>query len=431
MKNSIILGGGISGICGGYRNNIEIYEKQDFPGGICASYYVTLDGKKSKNRENEETYRFELGGGHWIFGASKEILEFIDSLSKVKTYYRKSAVYFPDLDLYVPYPIQNHLFYLPDEIKNKAVKEIFSYDEKKVNTLQEWLEVNFGPTLCELFFYPFHDLYTAGLYTTIAPQDTYKSPVDKKLIQQGLDAPPPPVGYNVSFVYPKKGLDDLIRKMAKKCKVNYEKEVVKIDINKKEVFFKDGSGTKYEKIVSTLPLNKVLEMCGIDIDKPGGVHTSVLVVNIGARKGIKCPNEHWIYIPKSNSGFHRVGFYSNVDVSFLPLFSRKYNDRVSIYVEKAYRSLQKPSEEEIKKLCNNIVKELQGWKFIEEPEVVDPTWIDVAYTWEYPNSNWKQKAIETLRNHNIYQIGRYGKWHFQGIAESVKDGLEINLDFSK
>lgn len=418
-----ILGAGISGLSAGVKNGWHIYEAGYISGGICTSYYIAPDGKKYYHREDEETYHFEIGGGHWIFGADKEILSFINSLSQTKNYERNSAVYFPDLKIYVPYPLQNHLFYLPEGIREKALKEIFEDGDNPVSTLTDWLEANFGKTLCELFFFPFHNLYTAGLYKEIEPQDRFKTPVNKDLILKGATQKTPPVGYNAVFAYPKRGLDDLIRKMAGKCMINYGKKVLKIDTKKREVLFEDGSGIRYGQIISTLPLNKVIQMAGIELDGPPAPYTSVLVVNIGAKKGGECPDFHWLYIPYSRSGFHRVGFYSNVDSSFLPLSSRRNNDRVTIYVEKAYKGGEKPKDEEIRGLCNSIVKELREWGFIAELEVIDPTWIEVAYTWQYPGSDWCGKTMEVLKKNQIYQIGRYGKWRFQGIAESVKDGL--------
>ena len=55
--------------------------------------------------------------------------------------------------------------------------------------------------------------------------------------------------------------------------------------------------------------------------------------------------------------------------------------------------------------------------------MVDPTWIDVAYTWSWPGSTWRVKALKALEEHGIYQVGRYARWVFQGIAESIKDGF--------
>ncbi len=424
LNKKVILGAGITGLSAGMSTESLIYEASDIAGGICASYYMDLEGNKNYSRKTGGSYRFEIGGGHWIFGADAPILSFINNLSPVKSHERKSAVYFPDLDLYVPYPLQNHLFYLPQDIKKKAIEDILRSQNRTVSTLTDWLEVNFGKTLCNLFFFPFHELYTAGLYTKIAPQDKFKTPVDKDLILKGAEKNTPAIGYNVTFVYPQDGLDDLIRKMAEGCKINFNKRVAMIDLKKREVYFEDESGTKYEKAVSILPLNETIEMTGIRIGE-SDPYTSVLVVNIGAKKGSKCPDYHWIYIPKSKAGFHRVGFYSNVDGSFLPLSSRENNDRASIYVEKAYRGGEKPTDNEIKKIYGDIAGELQSWGFINEVEVIDPTWIEIAYTWERPNSVWKHKALSILQENEIYQTGRYGKWKFQGIAESIKDGLEV------
>ncbi len=428
QKNGIILGSGITGLSAGLDTKCTIYEASNIAGGICASYYMDLNGRISYYRQTEDSYRFEIGGGHWIFGADKEILNFITSLVKVNRYKRNSAVYLPDLDLYIPYPLQDHLIYLPEEIREKILKEILDSEngDKDVNTLSDWLEINFGKTLCELFFFPFHKLYTADLYTQITPQDKFKTPINKKLILKGIKEKSPNVGYNASFVYPQKGLDMLIRKMAERCKINFNKKVVKIVPKRKEIYFEDGETVKYDMIISTLPLNKMLQLTEIKIEESIiPCYTSVLVVNIGAKKGKKLPAYHWIYFPKSKSGFHRVGFYSNVDKSFSPISFRENNDRVVIYVEKAFLGGNKPSSEEIKSISKKIVAELMEAEYISEAEVVNTTWIDVAYTWQTTNANWQDETINILRENNIYQIGRYGKWKFQGIVDSIKDGFKI------
>ncbi|MBU2591995.1 MAG: hypothetical protein ABH867_01685 [Patescibacteria group bacterium] len=42
-----------------------------------------------------------------------------------------------------------------------------------------------------------------------------------------------------------------------------------------------------------------------------------------------------------------------------------------------------------------------------------------------PGSNWEKRALKILKKNGITQIGRYGKWRFQGIAGSIKDGLSV------
>ncbi len=431
--DTIILGGGVTGLAAAIASDYPVFEAKATPGGICSSYYVrphTLE-RLSQLPEDGEAYHFEIGGGHWIFGGDPAILHFIQSLTPIKSYSRRSSVYFQQQELYVPYPLQNHLNYLHPEVRLQALQEITQPQAETENTMKAWLERYFGKTLCQLFFYPFHELYTAGLFTKIAPQDAYKSPINFSQILNGAFETVCAVGYNTTFVYPTNGLNGLVQNMANHCDIHYNKKVIKIDINQKKVYCADGSNNSYNNLISTLPLNQMMQITGLSVAEESPPYTSVLVLNIGAIRGNRCPEDHWLYNPDAQSGFHRVGFYSNVDCSFLPKSSRKTGDRVSIYVERAYLGGIKPSTTEINSYTQAVIKELKMWGYIEEVEVVDPTWIDVAYTWSLPHSNWREKAIKALEENNIYPVGRYARWIFQGIADSIKDGFVVGSSFKK
>jgi hypothetical protein len=153
------------------------------------------------------------------------------------------------------------------------------------------------------------------------------------------------------------------------------------------------------------------------------------VVNLGGTKGPACPEDHWLYLPRSEAGFHRVGFYSNVDASFLPASARGAGDRVSLYVERSFCGGERPSAAATEQYCTQVVEELRGWGFIERAEAVHPTWIDVAYTWSWPGSRWPAEALRLLEDKGIFQIGRYGRWRFQGIADSIRDGFVAGSSF--
>lgn len=434
MKN-YILGAGMTGLTAGIVSGLPVYEAAEMPGGICSSYY--MHSKENKRLliapKDDEAYRFDFGGGHWIWGGDPIVLRFLRTLTPFKTYIRKAAVFLPDQKILTPYPIQAHLQYLGPELAAKALKEMVEVSRMNIpaTTMAKWLKTSFGPTLCELFFEPFHELYTAGLYRRIAPQDVQKSPVNLNLTIDGAFKDIPPVGYNTTFIYPENGLNTLVQNMARRCDLHYGNRVVKIDVNEKIVYFEDGSRIKYRILLSTLPLNQMVEMTGLDVGVRSDPYTSVLVINIGAVKGPCCPKDHWLYIPKSMAGFHRVGFYSNVDISFLPASARKACDRVSIYVEKSYFEKQKPNDFEINSLSKAVVKELQEWEWIEEAEVIDPTWVDVGYTWSWPGSSWREKALEALEMHDIYQVGRFARWILlSGISDSIEDGLMAGATFA-
>jgi protoporphyrinogen oxidase len=420
----MILGAGVTGLAAGLASGYPLYEAILLPGGICSSYYVR-PGEQEPLRErpaDEEAYRFEIGGGHWIFGGDPAVLQFIRSLTPCSAYERRSAVYFRRRDLYVPYPFQNHLRFLSPQERVQALVEM-AHPGGPATTMAMWLERHFGATLSEIFFHPFHRLYTAGLSEEIAPQDGYKSPVDLSLALRGAFEETPQVGYNAGYLYPREGLDTLARRMAERCDIHYGKRTVKIRTAERVVEFADGSEVHYKRLLSTLPLNRTIEMCDVTPHVDPDPYTSVLVLNIGALRGARCPREHWLYNPDASSGFHRVGFYSNVDAMFLPRSARASGTRVSIYVERAFRGGQRPTDADVAEYARNVVSELQDWEFIGSTEVVHPTWIDVAYTWTRPGSHWRESATALLESNSIYTVGRYARWVFQGIADSIRDGF--------
>jgi len=424
----------MTGLAAGFHSGFPIFEANSTPGGICSSYYIR-PGDRNRMAERppgDKTYRFENGGGHWIFGADEVLRKFLEKHVELKKYTRRSAVYFSKDNRYVPYPLQNHLRFLDDRIAEKAIAEMTGCRRSDgAGTMKGWLNKSFGPTLCDFFFYPFHELYTAGLYDRIAPQDAYKSPVDLKKVTEGAIKDVSPVGYNTRFLYPRGGLNLLAQRIAAKCNIHYNKQIVKIHTAERVIEFNDGSNAMYDVLISTLPLHTMMRLTGIEVGIKPDPYSSVFVLNIGALRGDKCPDDHWLYTPDTHSGFHRVGFYSNVDRSFLPISARNSDKRVSIYVEKSFGGSMKPRDNDVHQYTRNVIDELQGWKFIKDIEVVDSTWIDVGYTWSWPDSGWRNKAIDILKQNEIFQVGRYGRWVFQGIADSIREGLAIDSRFNK
>ncbi len=417
----------MTGLAAGWASGLPVFEAEAAPGGICSSYYLRpgKPGRLNHPPRDGEAYRFEIGGGHWIFGGDTGVLRLMQRLAPAKKYERISSVFFHEQNLYVPYPLQNHLRCFGREFRSKALVEILTSPKASFKTMAEWLTQSFGPTLTTAFFGPFHELYTAGLWKSIAPQDPYKSPIDAGLVIRGASDSTPPMGYNTTFLYPLAGLNALAQGLARGCDVHYGKRAARIDANNQTVVFQDGSQVKFESLISTLPLNRMIEMTELKLEEPPDPYTSVLVLNIGGVRGERCPPDHWLYVPSSRAGFHRVGFYSNVDASFLPRSAREPANRVSIYVERAYPGGQKPSPEEIRDYSGATWRELQQWGYLKDLEALDPTWIDVAYTWSWPGSKWRGAALRALESRDIQMVGRYARWTFQGIADSIRDGLYV------
>jgi len=426
VAETLILGAGVSGLAAVRSSGCIALEAEPYPGGICRSYYQkpgSID-RLPEPPEDGGAYRFEVGGGHWIFGSDPGMLRLLRDSAALDQYERKAAVYFPGEQRMVPFPLQYHLSYLDPGVAERAQEEIKRGASSGAKTMAEWLEATFGPTLTRLFFGPFHERYTSGLWTRIAPQDGYKTPIDLARVELGFRGEDQTAGYNTTFHYPRHGLQGVADRMAGGEWIEFGKRLTSLNLGRSEIEFADGQGARYQTLLSTLPLNRMARMAGLETEHEPAPSTSVLVLNLGARKGPCCPEMHWVYVPESLSGFYRVGFYSNVDAHFLP---RGSADRVSLYVERSYPDGQRPAEEKIREYAASVVKELQSWRFIGEVELISPTWVDVAYTWELPGSNWRAQALAALEQKGVHMAGRYGCWRFQGILESMRDGFNAGM----
>ena len=371
---TIIIGAGFTGMASGIKTGSPIYEATDHAGGICTDY--VKDG-----------FRFSNGGPHYLFGKDAG-LEYIKSLVEVKEYERKAGVYYNHI---FPYPFQSNF------------KHAMMFHPVREDNFKNWLTDTFMSDKCDMFFYPFNEKYTAGLYDQIIPQDAYKSP------KTGT-------GWVSTFCDPVNGLSDLVSKMASQCKINFNKKAVSIDAHNKLVKFDDLWIQKYDRLISTIPLGKCLQLCGnTDFNLP---YTSVLVINIGAERGHSTPEEHWLYIPFCKSGFHRVSFYTNVDQTKAPA------GKVGLSVEMAFKDVEYKNLK-VEEISFGICKELQEWGWIGDPIVVHPNWVDCAYTWQY-NKDDAQKGIDWLKERDIYSVGRYGKWKFCGITQSIMMGRKMS-----
>lgn len=420
---TLVLGAGMSGLGAGRSLRAPVYEATDRPGGVCCSTYVTAEGvpRDPLHEDVSDCFRFEPAGGHWLFVPDDASLDTLRPYARFRSYVRRAAVYFASTGQTVPFPLQEHLHHLPEPLRRQILSEILAPSDPHApppHTFRAWLLAYFGPTLCGLFFFPFNERYTAGLLDQIAPQDAYKSPIRRERILAGASAPTAATGYNATFHYPEGGLDHLVRALAAGLDIHYHHRVRQVDPARRTIHFEDGTERPYRRLVSSLPLARMLAIAGLPADPDPA--TAVLVVNIAAERGPACPHEHWLYVPDARSGLHRVGLYSEVDPDFVP--TRRRHDVVSLYVERAYPSGGRPDTAATERACHDILAELQEWGFIGTPILVRPTFTDPAYTWSRPGSTWVDQARRTLRDQAIEPIGRYGTWRFQGMLESYLQG---------
>ena len=369
----MILGAGFTGLAAGIKTKETIYEATGKAGGICTSY-------------NKSGFQFFNGGPHLLFGKGVG-LDYIKSLVPVNEYTKKAGVYYNSI---FPYPIQT------------TAQMPISCNE---GSMKDWVSKRFSQAECNLFFNPFNEKYTAGLYDSIIQYDDYKTP------------PAGSNGFVSTFCDPVDGLDTLVDKMAAQNTIKYNSRAIGINTESKYVEFKDGI-VCYDRLISTIPLGQLLYLCGNkSIDLP---YSSVFVLNIGAEKGRNFPSEHWLYIPFCKAGFHRITFYSNIDATKAP------EGKANLAVEIAFGSEYDYEDLDVEYIEKCVIEELQSWGFIGDVIVTDPSWVRCAYTWLF-NKEDRINALQWLEDRGIKSIGRYGNWVFTGITNSIEQGFNVEI----
>uniref|UniRef100_A0A7J3SNK2 Amine oxidase domain-containing protein n=1 Tax=Fervidicoccus fontis TaxID=683846 RepID=A0A7J3SNK2_9CREN len=443
----IVMGGGISGLIAAYTLNAPLFEKNPYPGGLLASYCFDLNTKNklwSGERKDELAF-FEVGGGHWLWGLhdypiiNNILLKFTD----FKTYVRRSYVYLTDLSLFIPYPLQYHLRFLPRDIKNSALEELINIHKKYKKTLSENLYDNisfglslksiFGETLYELFFRPYNEMYTAGLLYKVLPPRKIKLPNDMTNIVKGAhDSLYHGIGYNAVFFYPEMGLGPLMWRLCSELKCFLNSEVTDIDYVKKMLIINNKNPVKYDILVAAIPLNHLTELLHVKTKSKPDPYTSVITINVIAEKGRNAPKDaHWIYMSKTKTLFHRIGYYSNVDPMFLP---KKYRSEkyVAAYIEKVVQGGVQYEKDDLYREAQKVLDEACELGMLGNVIAYDVSFVDVAYTWRRLNSNWINEVNAILKEIDVIPVGRYATWGFvEGIVESAYDTLSKSYSLSR
>lgn len=427
MKKVVIVGAGMTGLGAAhklekekkkYSLSYKILEQYSRPGGLCRTEEV--DG--------------------FLFDYTAHLLhfktEYFKNLVNTKvdtgiiTHKRSSWIY--SNGVYTNYPFQANLYGLPEEIIVECLYEYskvyFNKNQEKIETFEDWINVNFGKGIACHFMIT----YNTKLYRRHPREMTpdcvgrFVPNTDlKKLIKGALSNSNSDLGYNAVFSYPKKGgTETIIKAIVQDISDIYLKErVEKIILKSNQVITNNGKSYYYDVLISTQPVTNLIKM--ID-EKPNEVneaatnlkYVSVLNINIGVKGEIG--NKHWIYIPEDHLVFYRMGFPSNFSQHVAPVGCS------SIYTDISYRPEEGIDPQWAK---NRVINDLIKMKIIrDKKDVLVEKIIDIPYAYvifdKYRITSL-QIIEKFLEKNSIYSVGRYGSWKYTSMEDSFTDGMNI------
>ena len=193
--------------------------------------------------------------------------------------------------------------------------------QSKPANFDEWILRTQGVGLAELFMRPYNFKVWAipttlmqceWLGERVATANVHKAIAN--VINGEEDAG---WGPNATFRFPKRGGTGAIWKgvskllPSEKQKYGEEFKVVDIDYKNKQLTTQDGSIVQYNALISTMPLDITLRMCGKSEWADRLTYSSSHIVGIGLRgvapHGKKC----WLYYPEDNCPFYRCTIFSH------------------------------------------------------------------------------------------------------------------------
>jgi protoporphyrinogen oxidase len=331
---------------------------------------------------------------------------------------------------FIDYPFQKNIHQLPQDEFIDCLHDVYfarSSDVKRdsVDTapanFKEMVATRFGRSICEKFLFPYNEkLYACDLATLdVDAMGRFIPYADLTDIVRNMKQPDNS-SYNSTFTYPEGGAIEYVRAFERAIRpgaIALEEGLVAVDLARKVARTAGASGSReirFERLVSSAPLNRFVAICGIDHDLATWAWNKVLIFNLGFdAKGQK--GMHWAYYPSRETSFYRVGWYDNIFDT----------DRLSLYVELGFASdaaIDLPSVRE--RVLADLRREgiVTGQRLVAEHSVV----LDPAYVHITKRSLSEQKRVAgLLAEHGVWSLGRYGRWTYCAIEDNIVEARAL------
>ena len=432
----VIIGAGPTGLAAGYRlrelghTNFVMLEAREKVGGLASS------------ETSPNGFVYDIGG-HVLFSHYEYFDKLFDKLlgDEYQLLLRESWVWM--CDRFLPYPFQNNIKYLPREVALECLMGLIEaqrepLDLARFRNFEELIYGVFGKGIAKYFMMPYNFKVWAHPPAMMNKEwiGERVSVVDiaRVLGNVVLDRDDAGWGPNSTFKYPRHGgTGGLFARMQPYVQDNLrlESPVAGVDIEAKEVLLRDGSRERYDMLLSTMPLDLLVQSMSSG-EVPPVVreqaarlrHSGSHIVGVGLEQPApskKC----WMYYPEGSSPFYRVTYLSNYSPEVVPDASRNY----SLLAEISHSEF-KPDDRDtvIERTVQGMVN-TQLLKDADRADIVDTFLIERDYTYPTPSLE-RDPALAVLHpwleSRDIYSRGRFGAWRYEvgNMDHSVAQGVE-------
>lgn len=416
---TIVIGGGLAGVAATHGLldagvDVLLLEAGSSLGGLART-------------EEVDGFLFDFAGHFLHFTAPGSEAYFLAQGVEMEQVERRASV---ALDAcVVPYPLQFNLWAVDPSLRGRIVSEMqgIARDprpaEEAPGSLHDLLGSTWGPTMVDLFFRPYNEKMW-GRRLEDLPADClgrFPPTPDLELLRRGCTSPVLDSGYNARFWYPRHGgIGAWTRALSRPVEAHSRLEwpVRHVDLHAREVTGPGGEILRYDRLVSTIPLPALLDLChGSPHDPEQFAHTSIRNVRVGLRGQLRL-DDHWLYLPAKDVMAYRINFPSNVNPHVCP------PGCASLSIEcRAGQDGQGPACGQI---ASDAIEFLRARDLLRVEDVLTVSEVRLSPAYvvhRSPGRSEFDRIRGHLGAHGVYVAGRFGSWDYLSMEGAYLSGL--------
>jgi protoporphyrinogen oxidase len=320
----------------------------------------------------------------------------------------------------IDFPFQKNIHQLPQGEFIDCLYDLYfaaTRDRAPEASFKEMLYGRFGRSIAEKFLIPYNEkLYACDLgQLDRDAMGRFFPHADLTDIIRNMKAPDN-ASYNATFTYPEGGAIEYVKALASAVRpqaLALGEPLVGLDMERR-VARTPRRQIKFQRLVSSMPFNRLAALSGLPHDPATFTWNKVLVFNLGFdRKGPR--GVHWIYYPDRARAFYRIGFYDNIFDA----------DRMSLYVELGFPAGAAIDEAAAR---TRVLEDLRHEGLVTDHQLVaeHSVVMDPAYVHITGASQAEQRRLAArLAEHGVHSIGRYGGWTYCSIEDNIVEARRL------
>jgi protoporphyrinogen oxidase len=430
----VILGAGPTGLGAAWRlqelgyDRWELFEAESHAGGLSASF------------SDAQGFVWDLGV-HVLHSHYPYFNRLLDQVlpDAVPEHERDSSIWLKDR--FVPYPLQSHIGHLTAKDRERCIAGLReasrAHDGTTPKDFERWILQQFGQGIADIFMLPYNrkvwacepkEMGVHWIGERVAQVDP--AAILREAQRQSTHA----WGPNAVFRYPRRGgigaiWNAIFERLAEQ-RVHLGRRVVQIDRAKRIVTFADGATTGYDKLVSTLPLDRLVALSddtlGLETASAQLRYSSLHAIGLGlegkAPEGWK--TKSWVYFPQTDLVFQRITVIS----SYAPQSAADPDHQWLLQAEVTEPRKTAVDSEQL------IAQTVAGLRNVgavpPEADIVSTFHRRLEYAYPTPSKTLPDvlhRMLPVLEESEIFSRGRFGAWRYEigNMDHCFAQGVEV------